>query len=211
MTDKIQLRGHCQHCGRIQAVRGTMAKHGYTVDFGYFNGVCHGDSFQPIEKDRTKLDANIAEVNKQIDGDVALLADLKSGKKFPVQGRSRFGKTLPWAELNEYEQRQARETSIYHTESRIRAGKAWVEMMLKLADEVHGQPLQEVVQVKKAEIVVGSKVKLGSEEVIVEKIEEKRAQGIGPGINGKYVDHVFFTDSKGRARSYPKRYVRLVA
>src|SRR5690349_9600304 len=38
--------GTCQACGRQQAVDNTVlhkiAKHGYTVNFGYFNGVCFG-------------------------------------------------------------------------------------------------------------------------------------------------------------------------
>lgn len=46
-------RGHCQICGRLQAahnVSNTLAKHGYTVDFGFFNGVCPGAEHLPFEK-----------------------------------------------------------------------------------------------------------------------------------------------------------------
>ena len=38
-------RGHCQLCGRVQAIdsaSGITAKHGYTVEFGYFSGTCPG-------------------------------------------------------------------------------------------------------------------------------------------------------------------------
>lgn len=40
---RTQLRAICSVCGREQAVSGTIvAKHGYDVRFGFFNGVCHG-------------------------------------------------------------------------------------------------------------------------------------------------------------------------
>lgn len=41
--------GTCQACGRKQALRGTIAKHGYTVDYGYFSGTCGGSDRQPLE------------------------------------------------------------------------------------------------------------------------------------------------------------------
>lgn len=49
---KIQLRGFCQVCGREQAVNqktGKIAHHGYTVEFGAFEGTCMGAKEQPIQ------------------------------------------------------------------------------------------------------------------------------------------------------------------
>jgi len=48
---KATHNGTCQACGRSQAVKsnGRLAKHGYTVDYGYFNGTCSGSDKQPLE------------------------------------------------------------------------------------------------------------------------------------------------------------------
>ena len=50
--------GTCQACGRNHVVKagGVMAKHGYTVDWGYFNGVCGGSDERPLELDREYAD-----------------------------------------------------------------------------------------------------------------------------------------------------------
>ena len=45
-------QGTCQICGRIHKVNnvtGLVATHGYTVDYGYFNGACSGSSKLPLE------------------------------------------------------------------------------------------------------------------------------------------------------------------
>jgi hypothetical protein len=48
--------GTCQICERRQRLpRGVMAKHGYTVDYGYFNGTCYGSENLPFEQSRDML------------------------------------------------------------------------------------------------------------------------------------------------------------
>lgn len=45
-------RGTCQACGAVQASANSnslIAKHGYTVDWGYFTGTCQGSGKQPAE------------------------------------------------------------------------------------------------------------------------------------------------------------------
>jgi len=52
MTTSHTHRGTCQVCGNVQAVNnstGLLAKHGYTVDYGYFSGECHGSNEFPLE------------------------------------------------------------------------------------------------------------------------------------------------------------------
>jgi hypothetical protein len=69
-------RGHCQACGRVQAVdtaNNLLAKHGYTVDFGYFDGVCTGSDRQPLEVDKSFTEATIVRVSEWIDGQKVLL------------------------------------------------------------------------------------------------------------------------------------------
>ena len=48
---KATHNGTCQACGRTQAVKanGRLAKHGYTVDWGYFSGTCTGSDKAPLE------------------------------------------------------------------------------------------------------------------------------------------------------------------
>lgn len=55
-------RGHCQFCLRVHAIdvnTGLLAKHGYTVDRGYFNGECPGSGHLSLHVERTHTDAVI--------------------------------------------------------------------------------------------------------------------------------------------------------
>jgi hypothetical protein len=48
---KSEYRGHCQACGRLQMLpNGLLSKHGYTVAFGFFSGVCVGSGKLPFEE-----------------------------------------------------------------------------------------------------------------------------------------------------------------
>lgn len=48
---KSEYRGHCQACGRLQMLpSGKLSKHGYTVAFGFFSGVCVGSGKLPFEE-----------------------------------------------------------------------------------------------------------------------------------------------------------------
>jgi hypothetical protein len=43
-------RGTCQWCNAVQAINGgTVAKHGYTVRWGFFEGVCTGSKDEPLQ------------------------------------------------------------------------------------------------------------------------------------------------------------------
>ena len=63
---KTQTRGHCQCCGREQAVVrcGYMAHHGYEVKDGWFQGKCGGHNFPPLEVARDVADSTIASVRR---------------------------------------------------------------------------------------------------------------------------------------------------
>lgn len=42
--------GTCQACGRLQKLPGgVLSKHGYTVESGFFSGVCRGSGYLPFE------------------------------------------------------------------------------------------------------------------------------------------------------------------
>ena len=62
-------KGHCQVCGNMQAVDNShngLAKHGYTVDWGFFDGICEGTDELPIQLDRTLADKTIISLNAHI-------------------------------------------------------------------------------------------------------------------------------------------------
>ena len=76
-------RGTCQVCGSQQAVNnktGMMAKHGYTVEHGFFEGECPGSHNLTLESDRTMTDNIIGDltrqadrIQKQIDGPIIMV------------------------------------------------------------------------------------------------------------------------------------------
>lgn len=156
MTDSnIQIRGHCQHCGRQQAVqRGRMSKHGYEVkghgQGGWFEGVCHGDQHVPLEQERKHADAMMAAVTSDVANLRQRRLDLLAGKWGPssVQGHYNAAKReydrIPFSEAPAYKQREAIESTAWQLEARANSGESWVKGMAKLADEVHGKPLLEV-------------------------------------------------------------------
>lgn len=50
MANKATHTGTCQCCGATQKLPGNvLSKHGYTVDWGFFNGVCAGAHCPPFE------------------------------------------------------------------------------------------------------------------------------------------------------------------
>jgi len=56
-------RAHCQLCAAVQAINvqtGIVAKHGYSVDNGYFNGVCPGSDKMNLHVERSFADSEVA-------------------------------------------------------------------------------------------------------------------------------------------------------
>jgi hypothetical protein len=82
--------GTCQACGNVQAVNsitGNIHKHGYTVDYGYFSGVCTGADRKPLEVERVITDRTIVLCNGRATKLEAMtVADIK---KVPVHVRVR--------------------------------------------------------------------------------------------------------------------------
>lgn len=57
---KATHRGMCQVCSRIQKLpNGVLAKHGYQVLGGFFEGVCFGSNHLPLEQDKTLVEKSI--------------------------------------------------------------------------------------------------------------------------------------------------------
>lgn len=57
---KATHRGTCQVCSRVQKLPdGKLAKHGYQVLGGFFEGVCFGSHNLPLEQDKTLVEKSI--------------------------------------------------------------------------------------------------------------------------------------------------------
>lgn len=213
MTIKIQYRGNCQCCGRLQAMldNGQIAKHGYTVQDGWFSGVCHGHNFPPLQIGRAGLDSMIFSINTDIKFLTGRLEAYRAGTSHPdLVSNMEPGhnhRMIKWEEASDMQRRHGFRNEVSRMENRIRMGEAYIKNMNELAAEVLGTPLKEVPLLKEAGIAVGDTVRIIGETVVVTKIEFAVARGIGPGINGKHVEHIFW-EKNGREYKYPKRYAR---
>lgn len=77
-------RGTCQVCGRIHRVNdknGTIANHGYTVDWGWFNGTCRGSKNLPFEKSCELVKQSIEWSNDRI---ASLNAEIETTREWTV-------------------------------------------------------------------------------------------------------------------------------
>jgi hypothetical protein len=149
----MQIRGHCPHCARVHAiVGGRMAKHGYDVKLTYFRGVCGGQHHAPIEVCRREADARVVMLKNLAANQDTLVEMLRSGERTPPTVRGDWDvaakayREVPFAEANEWEQKQAVDTAIYRHEHMARCFRVDAETLANLIERVHGQPLQEVVK-----------------------------------------------------------------
>ncbi len=77
-SNKATHKGSCQCCGRVQMLpAGVLSKHGYTVDWGFFNGVCQGAGHKPFEQDFSLVSKFIAYAEKQLAGVLAQQVELR--------------------------------------------------------------------------------------------------------------------------------------
>lgn len=158
IINSIQTRGNCQLCGRDQAVKnGVMAHHGYTVKDGYFKGVCQGHQYQPLQIERLQCDAVITACYADAARTGLYLERVKSGEAFPDKAK---GNDLTYSAVQRchvYEpvdfkyaskarQQEAVESLVWTLESHIRAALSFAHSLEKIADDVHGKPLVELVK-----------------------------------------------------------------
>lgn len=87
-------RGHCQICLHVHAIdvhTGVLAKHGYEVTHGYFNGTCPGSGLKSLHVERVHTDRMIADLRTDALAFKALAKRYEAGTDHPPQARS--GKT----------------------------------------------------------------------------------------------------------------------
>lgn len=117
-------RGHCQLCGAVQALhtgKGIVAKHGYTIEGGYFQGVCPGSDQMNLHVTRELADAEIVRARRAAFKAIKLAQDFEDGKQHPAEvwngtyrmipvrkrrseaSRSPYPDRAPWSELEKEE------------------------------------------------------------------------------------------------------------
>jgi hypothetical protein len=189
MSTKTQTRGNCPCCGRDQAVlaSGRMSKHGYTVDNGWFNGVCSGERFEPMQVQREVTDQLVVQVRREVKELEAAADDCATGRRVPKTVTRGWGKNeqqVPFADAHPWEQSQAVHKAEWANRNRARAGQQFADFMEKVVNEVHGQPLREV-EVADAPAPVRS--------------GEQRKAPNGHTLTVRYVDRgrVYWADERG--------------
>lgn len=124
-----------------------MAKHGYTVEHGWFQGACSGESSEPMQKSRTRTDFIVAKIRTDVVELLAQAEKLKTGKAKPIninRGTVRKPDFVLFADAAEYEQKFAIRDAIFELQYRARKGTQFADMLVEMADKYHGQPLIEV-------------------------------------------------------------------
>jgi hypothetical protein len=146
----IQIRGNCQCCGHQQAVvSGTMSKHGYTVEHGWFSGVCSGRNYAPMQVSREQTDRIVAQVRAEVPELIAQADKVKAGEITPATIKIRRGgekMEVAYADAMPHQQSQARDSMEWSLRNRARAGEQFADSMEELATKIHGTALIEVAK-----------------------------------------------------------------
>lgn len=157
-TDRTATHnGTCQACGRQHAVNvksGKLAKHGYTVDWGFFNGTCSGSDNLPLEQDAElnlaiikQLTEQAAQLDIEAEGEITKV-QIKVGHKwvgrkavpqYKLVDRAEFEATRPSYEKFD------REVELVRTRLRRQAElfRSHAADLDRLRESRHGQPLIE--------------------------------------------------------------------
>lgn len=192
MKTKATHNGTCQCCGNSQAVNPFLAKHGYTVDFGFFNGVCMGADHAPLEESRVLCDSVCEQLTKSGNDLLAkTVADVPTvviSIKFGGFRNQRTHETIVtnqeditraceegehataykrsygYGGYGKFEKLQERELARYHRHGKQQLDHA--EMMQKRADETTGkkdlEPREVEVQKVRFEIPCRNRDKVGA-------------------------------------------------
>jgi hypothetical protein len=159
MTNASTHTGTCQACGRCQAVHvntGMIAKHGYTTEYGFFNGICGGSDHLPLELDTALNVATVAALRKFADEQDAkaegvitkVPVDVYTGEQGAYGRRERTTKMMDRAEFEASQPRwEYFDDKVMLIRVRLRrmaeGVRADAQMLDDLRGKVHGQPLQE--------------------------------------------------------------------
>ena len=133
-----------------------MSKHGYTVDNGWFNGVCSGRNYVPLQVSREHTDIIVAQVRADI---LQLITDadgVKAGVITPKTITIRIGREkveVAFADASPHKQSQARDSKEWSLRSRASSGVSFADSMEKLATKLHGTALIKVAKKEAPEYI----------------------------------------------------------
>jgi hypothetical protein len=216
--------GTCQVCLRMQALpNGKLAKHGYTVEHHYFEGVCPGAAHLPLEQDRTVADEVVASLRDRAERATARAEALKAGTLLPKDAWSgnyvrtvspagrvrREYEMVPFADAPELHQRDAIRSAISANENDARGAIGYANSIESAANRITGkQELTPRAKDGKREIVAGMVIRIHGKDRTVLRVETRRAWGVGPYLNGQHLPHVIFANDSGAEYGYPVRLIR---
>ena len=181
MTKLTQTRGHCQRCGNQQAVRHGISAHGYTVANGWFQGVCTGHRYAPLEKSRASTDDMIAEILAESSALRIKADETLAGKHDPIKYETGFAKrvdgkpvyeTALFAEASEYKQQDIRTRLAWNMTQRAKAGEDFAKYMGALADKVHGTELKVVAKPQPAERIQAGDKRINSKGTVMTAVRQ---------------------------------------
>lgn len=144
-------KGHCQLCGRVQALDNNtraVAKHGYTVEYSYFVGVCPGSGHLPLERERFETDKLTAQLVKEAAELDKRVMDLHLGKVLPEVietnrvkfiGKKAVPVTIPFAEGDEWQKREEIRRCEYRASHRAAQLRRYCNHLYDLIAKVHGK------------------------------------------------------------------------
>ena len=141
----IQIRGNCQCCGREQAVvNGRMSKHGYTVNHGWFNGICSGRNYAPLQTNRDRANSIIEQIRKEVPELLAQAELVKAGKSNPVSiqrevlviNARREKIEVAFADATPREQKHALHALEWSLRLRAKAGEDFANLLEEVANKL---------------------------------------------------------------------------
>lgn len=172
-------RGHCQLCACVQAINpdtGRIAKHGYTVTNGYFNGTCPGSDVQSLHESRKLADAAIKSARQEAITLTKTAEDFRTRTRTPAfagtgkweeyrdeRNRLRSREALvPFADAEPYYQREAIKTTVRQLERRAENCIAYAKDLEEWAGRITGKVGPYAVKdLEPTEWKVGDSVRIG--------------------------------------------------
>jgi len=150
---KYQLRGTCQSCGNEQAcTRGTIANHGYSVEFGFFQGSCSGSGRLPMNDSTDYTDLIIKKCGvavKENNEILKLISNDSADYTFSVRKTKTTSVQVKWSEAKQSQKDNHRhliENTIYRMENHA-------IFLTTLKSTVFGTELAKVAKEEPAEYI----------------------------------------------------------
>lgn len=226
-------RGHCQLCASVQAIdmrTGVIAKHGYTVEHGYFQGECPGSGLLSLHTERSKCDAEIKRSRETAASCRETAAKYKAGTLFPAYawngeyhdepdprrpGKTRKAETMvDFGVAPKYYQEQRVRECIYAVEARAQQCERYADTMTKWAAEIFDGkvPAYRVEQLEPKGWKIGDTIRIGGRkgyDVTIEAIEDRpyRTNGFSRGSSSVMTPHALVTHpARPEKRTKPTKY-----